>query len=195
MDAKAQAEGERQVMRLLVEPLKARGLARPKGFTKVKDFDLMVEKTLCPKLAYMTALNLAALEEQIAANPAGAGRDQLPIPNEILRAAAAIQEPEPTTSPLMLAVFGAPIGREAIANDWGPELLRYLKRYRKWPRDRVPAEIQREAAEARERLSFIQDREARGLGVVQRDLEWRGMREAAAVKCKAIAAQSAEVAQ
>lgn len=37
-------------------------------------------------------------------------------------------------SPLMLDVFGSPMGREAISKGWAPELLVDITANRKWPR-------------------------------------------------------------
>ncbi|WP_170335006.1 hypothetical protein [Ruegeria arenilitoris] len=188
MDAKEQAAGEKRVRQLLIEPLTARGLKKPKGFTSQADFDAMVNKTLCPKLAYMSDLNLGALEDQIAAHPEGRDRDQMPIPNKILAFAADIQEPGDEASPLMLAVFAAQLGQDALASDWAPELRRFLKKKRKWPKADEVALIKQEAQSALRRLHDIQQREASDRVVMTEELNWRDMRSAAKHKCEEIRA-------
>ncbi|MCG7520859.1 hypothetical protein [Ruegeria sp. Ofav3-42] len=187
MDSAEQARGEKQVMDLLIEPLLARGLGKPRGFTKQADFQLMVAKTLCPKLAYMTPVNLAALEEQIAANPDGKGKDQMPIPNEILRQAADIQEPGDEASPLLRAVFAASLGADALAGDWAPELRRHLKKVnRKWPVAREVDDIKRAAYQARAKADDIRARQNAGEFVSDSEVQWLASRDAARRKCEAI---------
>ncbi|AUQ89384.1 MULTISPECIES: hypothetical protein [Phaeobacter] len=188
MDSAEQANGEKRVRAVLIEPLLARGLAKPKGFTKQAEFDAMVAKVLCPKLAYMSELNLAALEEEVAANPKGRGRDQIMIPNEILERAAKIQPPDAEASPLMRAVFAAALGRDAMAGNWGPELLRFLKKKRSWPKPEDVKIIKSEAETALRKLGDLERRIADGRMVSDADLSWRASREAAQVKCEEIRA-------
>ncbi|MDN3712186.1 hypothetical protein QWZ10_10985 [Paracoccus cavernae] len=91
MNSEEQAQGEKRVMQMLVDPLKRRGLAKPSALT-VAQFDEMIEG-LCQRLAYMSAGSLMALEEQAAASPGGKDRDRFPIANQILQWAADIQPP------------------------------------------------------------------------------------------------------
>ncbi|MBT3142902.1 hypothetical protein KL867_17675 [Ruegeria litorea] len=186
MDAEQQAAGEKRVMEYLIDPLLGKGLARPKGFTKVTDFEAMVAKVLCPKLAYMSALNLAALEEQISANPVGKNKDQMPIPNDILRDAAKIQSPDAGASPLVRAVFAAALGRDAMAGNWGPELRRFLRNRRKWPTAVDVQTIKQESETALKRLADIEGRNASGSVVSQADLTWVASRAAALETCREI---------
>jgi hypothetical protein len=187
MDAREQAEGEKRVRQLLIEPLLERGLSRPKGI-KVADFEKIVEKTICPKLAYMTPANLSALEFQIAAHPEGKERDQMPIPNKILAMAADIQEPGDEASPLLLAVFAAQLGADAIANGWAPELRRWLKKERKWPKSNAVGLIKEEASAAHRRVQDIEARRRAGEDISKPDDFWVASREAAQQKCEQIRA-------
>ncbi len=186
MRAREQKAGEKRVMDLLVRPLLERGLSKPKGFSKQVDFEAMVEKSLCPKLAYMTEINLRALEEQIAAHPEGRDRDQMPIPNKILSMAANIQEPGDEASPLLLAVFAAQLGSDALAGGWAPELRRFLKRERKWPRANEVALIKADAEVAWRRVQDIQARSGAGQTVPEVEQRWLASREAAKRKCEEI---------
>lgn len=186
MDAEQQAAGEKWVREILVNPLVAKGLSRPKGFAKAADFEAMVAKVLCPKLAYMSALNLAALEEQISANPVGKNRDQIPIPNDILRDAAKIQSPDAGASHLVRAVFSAGLGRDAMAGNWGPELRRFLLKKRKWPLALDVQAIKLEADNALKRLEDIEARNVSGAVVSDADLTWAASRAAALETCREI---------
>ncbi|MEX5515701.1 hypothetical protein [Pseudophaeobacter sp. 1A09344] len=188
MDSAEQANGEKRVRAVLVEPLLARGLAKPKGFTKQSDFDGMVAKVLCPKLAYMSELNLAALEEEVAANPKGKGRDQMMIPNEILERAAKIQPPADEASPLMRGVFAAALGRDAMADGWGPELLRFLRKHREWPKSRDVGGIKSEAEAALRKSDAINRRQQSGQPVSNQDRAWLAGRNKAQRKCEEITA-------
>jgi len=191
MASAAQDRGEKQGMAVLIDTVLTRGLGKPRGFTKQADFDVMVAKTLCPKLAYMTPVNLAALEEQIGANPDGKGKDQLPIPNEILRQAAEIQEPGDEASPLLRAVFSAALGFDALAGDWAPELRRFLKKNRRWPGARDVDDIKRAAHEARGKADDIRLRRDGGEFVSDTEDRWLSSRDEAQRKCEQIRALSA----
>ena len=186
MDGAEQREGERRVKALLVDHLLGLGLTRPRGFTKQADFDAMVDKVLCPRLAYMSAPNLCALAAELAAHPAGKARDQMPIPAHILERAAVIQPPGDEASPLIRAVFAAALGADALEQGWAPELLRALKKDRKWPRaDRV-YQVKREGFELMARADDIRDRLADGAVVHDHEREFLAARDAAAVKCRQI---------
>lgn len=188
MDSAEQRQGEKRVMDLLIRPLLDRGLGRPRNFAKKADFDAVVEKVLCPKLAYMTPDNLKALEFQIAAHPDGKAKDQLPIPNVILQEAADIQPPGDEASPLLLAVFAAQLGFDALANDWAPELRWFLKKERRWPKSQNVDDIKRKAHEARSKVADIRTRSDQGGVVSDHDLRWVEAREKAARICEEIRA-------
>ncbi|MBL3598085.1 hypothetical protein JMM63_21485, partial [Rhodovulum sulfidophilum] len=79
MDAREQAEGEKRVRDLLVEPLLRRGLVKPGAMTKAQFEEMLAD--LAKRLAYMSGPNLAALEEMAAAQPGGKDRDRFPIAN------------------------------------------------------------------------------------------------------------------
>jgi hypothetical protein len=192
MDSTEQKMAEKRVREILIEPLERRGLARPASLTRVQ-FEAMVAD-LCARLAYMSPANLAALEEQVAANPAGKDRDRLPIGNKILDWAAMIQPPEESVSPLMRAVFASRIGREALAEGWAPELLGNLRRVRQFPGAFAASQIRSAADEARRRMIVLEERLAAGQELHADDRAWHARRQAALAKCHEIAALAGEVA-
>ncbi|MBR9651900.1 hypothetical protein [Thalassovita aquimarina] len=185
MDSEQQKAGEKRVRDILINPLLDLGLSRPRGFTKVADFDKVVEKVICPKLAYMTAINLEALMEQVAANPDGKSGDQIPIPNKILAAAADIQPPDDDGSPLIRAVFAGDLGRDAIAGNFAPELLRWLKRQRprRWPKGHDVTGIKMDAEAALRRIADIERRRSDGKLVSEADEAWLLSRRKASADC------------
>ncbi len=186
MDSAEQAEGEKRVMRVLVEPLKRRGLAKPTTLNAA-GFEDMVQD-MCARLAYMSDASLAALEEQVAANPGGKDRDRFPIANLILSWAADIQPPGDGASPLIRAVFGHQVGREALAEGWAPELLYELKKTRRWPGSWVLKTIREGAGDAIRRLRDLDARLARGEELAPADRDWRDRRIAALRRCGEIEA-------
>lgn len=187
MDDAEQKQGERRVRVLLIEHLLGLGLGRPRGFTKQADFEAMVDRVLCPRLAYMTELNLSALATEIAAQPAGKARDQMPIPAHILERAAVIQPPGDEASPLIRAVFAAALGADALEQGWAPELLRAVKRPpRKWPNAEKVVLIKQEGFAAMARADDIRRRMVAGAVVHDHEKAFLEARDAAAVKCRRI---------
>lgn len=186
MDSATQADGEKRVKSLLIDPLEKRGLGRPTTLTK-KGYEAMLAD-LCARLAYMSDHTLRALEEQAAANPGGPNKDRIPIANTILTWAGQIQPPEDTASPLVRAVFAAQIGRDAIRDGWAPELLAEVKRTRRWPNAYVVSQIKTKAEDAMRELRRGEDTMARGEPLAAPAAAWRWERLAIIDKCKAIAA-------
>ncbi|WP_312532066.1 hypothetical protein [Paracoccus sp. (in: a-proteobacteria)] len=184
MNSEDQALGEKRVMRLLIEPLKRRGLAKPSTLT-VSGFDEMIEG-LCQRLAYMSDGSLMALEEQAASNPSGKDRDRFPIGNMILQWAANIQPPGDGASPLIRAIFAHECGQAAISEGWAPELLYHLRHNRSWPNNWTLGQVRDGAATNVRRLQDLEGRLARDgeLGPVDRD--WRDRRIAALQRCREI---------
>lgn len=189
MDAKEQADRERRVQELLLDELDQRGLKRPSGDT-VDKFE-KARKVMRAKLAYMTDLNLSALAEHVAAHAAGPNRDRFPIVNEILRWAADIQQPGDEASPLMRAVFVAKLGKDALRDDWAPELLRWLRKHRRWPKDFDVRSLKGEADNVHAKLEDMRQREERGQFLTEPERNWRDGRNAFVEKCH----QLAEIAQ
>ena len=95
-------------------------------------FEAMLTE-LCAKLAYMSDLNLAALEEDAASMAGGKQRDRFPVGQRILERAAQVQPPRDDASPLSRAVFANQLGLDALASGWAPELLAELRGTRRWP--------------------------------------------------------------
>lgn len=186
MEAKEQAAGERRVRNELIEPLMRRGLIRPAGITRDR-FDDMLDD-LARRLAYMSAASLAALEEQMAANPGGKGRDRFPIANAILDAARAIQPPPDDASPLIRAVFAHPVGQEAIAEGWAPELLADLRKMRRWPGRFVQSQLRETARVPVSRMADLEARAGGGEAIDPEDAAWWGRRTAILDRCREIAA-------
>lgn len=185
MDSAAQADGEKRVRELLIEPLQRRGLAKPSTLTKAQFEDMV--KDLCARLAYMTDQNLAALEDQCAGNAGGKEKDRFPIGNHILNWAGQIQSPEVDGSPLIRAVFSQPLGLDALAQGFAPELLGELKRDRRWPTPFVVNRIRDRAEGAIRQMRSVEDRLARGVDVPPNEAAWRDRRLAVTRKCQAIA--------
>lgn len=184
MDTKEQAVGEKRVQVYLIDTLVRLGLVKPTGMT-VAQFEMMQEE-LRGKLAYMTELNLQALAEQVGNLAGGKNRDRFPIAAKILKWAADIQAPADDASPLLRAVFGGELGRVAMAEDFGPELLVHVRRNRVWPKDHDMRLIRERAADARRRIAMIEEIEGRGRSPSDEDERLRAGRSRAAEKCRQI---------
>lgn len=180
-------EAKRRVKLHLVEPLMRLGLRRPSGMT-VKQFDEMIDE-LCGRLSYMSALNLDALAEHASLRPGGKDGSRFPFAAKILAWAAEIQRPEDSASPLMIAVFSGPIGQEAMAEDWAPELLSHLRKHRLWPKKADITAIKDRAAAARHQIAKSEDQARRGFALSSADQKLKDMRGAAANKCQKIMQQ------
>lgn len=185
MDSAAQADGEKRVNQLLIEPLMRRGLARPTSITKVQFLDMVHD--LCARLAYMNDPNLMALEEQAAGNPGGKGRDRFPIANRILEWAAQIQPPGDEASPLIRAVFAAQLGQDALAGGWAPELLLELKKSRRWPNTYIVSQIKGAAGDSIRQMRRCDDVLAGGDALTPDDAGRHAKRLAIIQKCRGIA--------
>ncbi|WP_416368595.1 hypothetical protein [Tritonibacter mobilis] len=185
MEAKEQHEGGVRVSEYLIQPLIRLGLVKPNGMT-VAQFEEM-QGELRGKLAYMSVLNLQALQEQVAGMGGGRNRDKFPIAANILKLAAQIQAPPDGASPLIRAVFGNPLGKAAMVEGFAPELLAYLRHNRTWPREYDVRQIRARAEDAKRRLIKMEEAEARGFEPSNADLKLRVDRERALAKCQSIA--------
>lgn len=185
MEAKEQHEGEARVSEYLIQPLIRLGLVKPNGMT-VAQFEEM-QGELRGKLAYMSVLNLQALQEQVAGMGGGRNRDKFPIAANILKLAAQIQAPPDGASPLIRAVFGNPLGKAAMAEGFAPELLAYLRHNRTWPREYDVRQIRERADDATRRLTKMQEATARGFPASDADLKLQADRARAQAKCQSIA--------
>ncbi|TDE34141.1 hypothetical protein [Antarcticimicrobium sediminis] len=185
MDIAEQAEGEKRVRRMLVEPLLRRGLAKPGSLTKDMFDDML--KDLCSKLAYMSDLNIGALEEEVAGMAGGKARDRFPIANVILERAGRIQPPVDDGSPLIRAVFANRLGQDALDEGWAPELLASLRQTRRWPGTYVVRQIREQAASPVRHLRDVEAKLARDGEVPASDRQWRDRRLEVVEKCQRIA--------
>lgn len=184
MDATEQHEGERRVRDHLIAPLQRRGLAKPAALNAAA-FEAMLHE-VCQKLAYMTPLGLQALEEVAAARPSGKERDRFPICNDILGWAAQIEPPGDSASPLIRAVFGHAVGREAIAGGWAPELRADLRQHRRWPSAFVVGQIRDRARDAMRQAEDIRLRIGRGDHVEEQAKRWLFERDRITAMCREI---------
>ncbi|MFB9223265.1 hypothetical protein [Paracoccus cavernae] len=184
MNSEEQAQGEKRVMQLLVDPLRRRGLAKRAVLT-VAAFEAEVDN-LCQRLAYMSDASLMALEEHAAARPSGKERDRFPVGNEILNWAADIQPPSDSASPLICAVFAHACGQSAISEGWAPELLQHLRKNRSWPSNWTLSTIRDGAARDVRRLQDLEGRLAREGELAPPERDWRERRIAALDRCRAM---------
>ena len=189
MQKAEQEAGEKKVETLLIDPLMRRGLSRPSNLTKAA-FEAMV-KELRAKLAYMSEVNLRALEEQVAAHPAGKDADRLPIANIILGWAGKIEPPGDGASALMIAVLQSQLGIDAVAGDWAAELRGQVRRARRWPEAHVVERVKEKARDNRARVASIKERQERGVAVPDADLAFVEGRAKASRACAALSKQSA----
>jgi hypothetical protein len=185
MNEKEQAAGEKRVQDMLIKPLEALGLTKP-GTMRMGQFEVM-KKELRQMLAYMQAKNLEELREWCEAHPGGKERDRFPIALHILKEARRIEPPDTGPSPLMVKVFAHPLGREAMAKGWSPELLTWLKGNRSWPGNFTLSQIKAAADDPVRRLEDIETRLARGDAVSAEEAQFRDRRRAALQRCQDIA--------
>lgn len=186
MDSAEQANGEKRVRQVLIEPLMRRGLAKPTSLTKVQ-FEAMLAD-LCARLAYMSETSLMALEEQVASNPGGKDRDRLPIANRILDWAGHIQPPGDDASPLVRAVFADQVGAAALAGGYAPELVQQIKKPpRLWPTHFVIKGVRERAEGAVRQMQRMDECLARGESLSPTEADWRARRLDATAKLQRIA--------
>ncbi len=185
MDSAEQAKGEKTVRKILIEPLLRRGLAKPTSLTK-KLFEDMCQE-LCAKLAYMSELNLAALEEEAAGMAGGKGKDRFPVGQKILDRAVKIQRPSDDASPLIRSVFSHQIGADALAEGWAPELLKHIRSDRRFPGSWALKGVMEAAEDPVRRLRAINARIDRNEPISADESAWRSARLADVEKCRRIA--------
>lgn len=185
MDSAKQAEGEKRVKQVLVDPLLRRGLAKPTSLTKAQFGDMVDD--LCARLAYMSDTNLMALEEQVASNAAGKEKDRIPIGQRILEWAAQIQPPGDDASPLIRAVFANQVGLDALLGGWAPELLSDLRISRRWPSAWAIKTIKEKAEGAIRQMRDLDTKLARGRDLDPPEEQWRSRRLSIIAKCQSIA--------
>ncbi len=186
MNSAEQKAGEKQVSEVLIVPLLLLGMTKHSTLTKAA-FEAMLNE-LRQKLAYMSKDNLIQLRERIEAHPAGPEKDRFPKAITILPWARAIQPPSDVgPSPLIRKVMSSPLGREALAKGWAPELLAHVKAVREWPGNWTVTKIKESADRAIGRLGDIELRMSRSEDVGADDLRWRDERMAQIRRCQDIA--------
>ncbi|WP_197919326.1 hypothetical protein [Thiosulfatihalobacter marinus] len=193
MEAKDQADGEKRVKKLLIEPLENLGLGRPTTVNKA-GYEAMV-RTLCQLLAGKDADHLEALRDWAAANAGGPQRDRVPIAAKIIEQSRRIAPPRQTgdASPLLRAIFSAELGQRAIREGWAPELLYWLRSRpeggRQWPSSYAISQIKKNAYDPMRRLDDIEMRlsEGREDEVSQEEHQFRQRRRVRIAECERIA--------
>lgn len=183
MTPEDQREGERRVRALLIDPLLGLGLGAPSTVRGRDAFEAMLGN-LASGLAYMTEVELEAMREWVAFNAAGADRDRFPIANTILIEAWARRKPDPGEPPRVVAMFQSVEGRRAIAEDWAPELRRWMRKNVAWCKGAALLAVQSEATEARARVARLEDRRRRGLALSADDVDFLDSRANAARICR-----------
>ncbi|MBB5515783.1 hypothetical protein FHS89_001803 [Rubricella aquisinus] len=187
MDRQQQADGEKRVKAVLIDPLMTeRALKRPAGVTKAQ-FDAMIEG-LTKRLAYMTETNLAALCAHVAARAEGKAKNVLPSSRTILEWARQIQLPPDDGSPLVRAVFGHRFGQRAIDEGFAPELLASILRREGFPNEFGLGQIAKEAAVYVDRMARFEDHLAGGGSLDHLQRKWYEERRATIERCKTYAA-------
>jgi hypothetical protein len=71
-----------------------------------------------------------------------------------------------------------------VAEGFGPELLRWVKKHRRWPKDGDIRLVRAEGVEAVGRIQLIEDRQRRGVVVDQADTRFLEARRRAEQKCQ-----------
>jgi hypothetical protein len=182
MDAVAQKAGEQQVKELLIEPLERLGLMKPSLLNKVKFDEMKTE--ICQRLAYMSALSLGGLCEELAGCGGGPQRDRFPLATVVLPLAMKHQPPVGDASPLMRAVFAHSVGEAALSGGYAPELMKWLRDNRKFPGGYVLGQISEMGRSAARRAEGVRaDREA-GRELSDVDASWLERRTSAEKRCE-----------
>lgn len=182
MDEKAQKQGEKRVRELVVTPLIRLGLMKPAGMTKAL-FEEMQEE-ICQRLAYMDALSLRGLCEELAGCGGGKERDRFPLATVVLERAVTHQRPVSDASPLMRAVFAHAIGEGALEAGFAPELMKWVRENRKWPGSYVMGKIAESGRDGHRRLDQLQRHIADGRELLEADAVWLKRRLAAVARCQ-----------
>lgn len=185
MDERSQAEGEKRVRTVLLDPLIRLGLVRPSTLT-VAGFDVMQDE-LCQRLAYLHEDELTLLRERIEAHPGGKEGDRFPPGPKILKWATEIRVPQSDGSPFIRKVFASPVGEAALDSGYAPELLEHIRKHRgEWPGAWTISKLRDMADEPHRRMVDIELRLSRGDPVTPEEQSVRDRRRAAIRKCEEI---------
>ena len=195
MDAKEQAEGEKRVRDLLIQPLEDLGLGKPT--TTTKDQFTRMKRTLEMGLAWMREEHLAELLAWARNHAGGPNRDRFPIANELMKQADQYRaDAGPASpSPLMRNFFASAAGAAAIREGWAPEMLQWFRDLpmgeRKWPGAFTVDGVKAKAYDPRRKLEDIELRlsDGRDAEVTPEEKVFRDRRLAKIRECQAIADQ------
>lgn len=196
MDAKEQAEGEKRVRDLLIQPLEDLGLGRPT--TTNKDQFARMKRTLEMGLAWMKREHLTELREWARNHAGGPQRDRFPIANDLMKQAEQYRANAgpATPSPLMRNFFASATGDAALREGWAPEILQWFRDVpmgkRGWPGSYTVDGVKRKAYEAQRKLEDIELRLSSGRAdeVTAEETVFRDRRLAKVRECQAIAEQA-----
>lgn len=148
MDGQALKEGKARVQQLLIEPLTARGMIRPRGVT-VEAHDAMLAN-LRARLAYLTDDMVSALAEVVEGHAEGKHRNVWPSEISICNWARRLQPPPPSDSRLITSYLRSVAGHRALSEGYLVELYHYLKKHGQPPTgDYALSRIREEADEHR----------------------------------------------
>jgi hypothetical protein len=161
MDGQALRDGKARVQQLLIDPLTARGMIRPRGMT-VEAHDAVLA-SLRARLAYLTDDMVEALAEVVEAHAEGKNRNVWPSEISICNWARRLQPPPPSDSRLITSYLRSVAGRRALSEGYLVELFLYLKRHGQPPTgDYAMSRIREEAEENRRARIRIKARNERG---------------------------------
>ncbi|WP_306150629.1 hypothetical protein [Roseovarius sp. MMSF_3281] len=169
MEGEALREGKARVWAVLIEPLKERGMVRPRSMS-VADEAAMLDR-VAARLAYMSVDALEALAEVVEANATGKGRDCWPKEVSISNWARRIQAPPVTVSRLVRSYIQSEGGKAAQAGGYLAELFSYLRKHGRPPTPYCLDEMRQAADANRSRRARIEREAERGLASTA-DLAW-----------------------
>jgi len=166
-----------RVREVLINPLQAAGLRRPKGLTERGHADSLTH--LVGQLDHMTADNLRTLADVVMDHAALPGAAQGFWPTEVMiKAWAQGLQPRPFRLHRVVVSWLACIeGPKAEAGGWLVPLFRFLRSKHRPPLAGDWHEIRAEADADSRRLSMIADRRARG-AMTDEDRQWMAQYQA-----------------
>ncbi len=170
MEGEELKQGKARVYRVLLEPLKERGMARPARMTVAAEQDMM--DRLAARLAYMAEDRLQALAEVVEAHGGGKLRNTWPAEVSICNWARRIQQPPAGVSRLVRTMLQSAAGDAAEAGGYLVELFRFLRKHGTPPGDNYGYNlIQSEASENQSRRARILREQQKGIASTG-DLDW-----------------------
>lgn len=176
--------GRAKVRALLIEPLEADGLQRPRG----KGHDVESHKAfldrLQDRLAYLDAETLVVLRHVVLRLAEGALQNQWPSLATVLNNAHRLASPP--DAPIVTSWLASVEGPRAEAGGFLVELHAFLARHGRPPQPRDMERIRDEARENSMRAARLQRRIADGVGLLGDDAGWLDWYERQQDICRAV---------